>query len=167
MKRLTMIVIIIVTGSMLMADPVDSSILSGPYNTKVEFALDENSYYYEIGFTTSASKPKENVITDVYPIKVSDDGKGHDDGSLYVYWEITGPSFRIELDATDLKADGYPDLPMTVTWENKTENSNEIISSAELYSGKGTEKLSIITNPVTEAEVASYTGSLTLTIRRI
>lgn len=165
MRRLVVVMIIVVSTSMLMAEPVDSSILAGPFENDVTLTLGDSSYYYEIGFSSSAENPKEHVIGGTYPLKAVN-GVGKDDGSLYVYWEITGPDFSIDLDSTDLVADGHPDLEMSVTWPEKIDGNSEVFSASGLYSGKDVRKLEISTGSLTGAQVVAYSGTLTLTIRR-
>lgn len=166
MKKLLTLMIIIATCSLLMAGSADSRILVGPFNAGVELSLDEDSYYYEIGFTRSETQPEAYAVYDTYHLILGDDGKGHDDGSLYVWWEITGRDFSISLSWSDLEAEGHESLPLDITWDGKAEDSGEILSAGNLYSGKETIPLEIVTDPVTDADTVVYTGILTLTIRR-
>lgn len=167
MKKLLILMIVITTCSLLMAGSADSRILAGPFKAGVELSLDEDSYYYEIGFTRSETQPDAYVVYDTYHLILGDDGRGHDDGKLYIWWEITGRDFSISLDWSELEAAGHESLLLDITWNGKDQSSREVFSAEGLYSGKKTVPLEIVTAPVTDADAAQYTGTLTLTIRRI
>ena len=167
MKKLLSFIVIIATGSLLMAGSAVSSILAGPFNAGVELSLDDSSYSYKIGFTRSEIQPEVHVVYDTYQLVLGEDGRGHDDGSLFVYWEITGRDFSISLDWSELEAAGHESLLLDITWNGKDQSSREVFSAEGLYSGKKTVPLEIVTAPVTDADAAQYTGTLTLTIRRI
>lgn len=140
--------------------PLDSDM------AEIAFTLDDSSFYYKIGFTRSEEEPDVNTITDAYSLKVGKDGKGHDTGDLFVYWEITGRNFIIELTSGQLVSSSG-NLDVSVSWPGKKENSNTILESENVYSGRQTLPLSITTASVTEAAIDNYFGELTLMIRRI
>lgn len=134
-------------------------------STIVEFSFGESSFSYEIGFTSSEIEPEANRL-DGYVLTLGDDGRGHDNDDLFIYWEITGKEFEVELSGSELKSGADP-LSLDISWDGKSEDNNVVLDSgASIYSGKGIKALQLSTAPVTEAVIGSYDATLTLTIRR-
>ena len=161
MKRLScFMVMLILSLGFAMASPLAKD------QTEVELVLGDSTYYYEIGFSSSSEEPGSHVIDEAYPLVLGEDGKGRDDGALYAYWEITGRDFSVELTSSGLTGTKNKDntLDFSVNWNGK--ESNVLLSKDGPYSGKGAVQLQIATAAVSEAAFDSYTGELTLTIRR-
>lgn len=162
MNRFLIILLILAVFSMS-ANSDDLYSISDSDSANIEIKLDDSLYSYEIGFTQDADKPKEHVISD-YDLIVSN-GIGQDDGSLFVYWEITGKDFLIELSADSVLKSPSGDLPFYVSWDGKGEN-NVLAREAGVYSDLEIVPLYLSTDSLTKASIDDYSGKLTLTIRR-
>lgn len=162
MKPIIMVILLLIQRLYVFASSVPLS--SG--TAEIELKLNESVFYYEIGFSSSEENPDEHIIKE-YPLNVGDDGVGHDAGNLFVYWEITGKDFLIELSSTQLVSTDGKTLEMYITWPSKQENSNKIFSNYGVYSGSDTVPISVTTASVAEADIDEYSCNFTLTIRRI
>lgn len=163
MNRFLIVPLFILAIFSVSADSDDLYSISDSDAADIEIKLDDSLYSYEIGFTKDAEKPKEHVVSN-YNLIVSD-GKAHDDGNLFIYWEITGKDFLIELNSDSVLKSSSGNLPFYVNWEGKGDD-NVITSETGVYSNLEIVPLYLSTDSLTQASIDDYSGKLTLTIRR-
>lgn len=197
MKKISLVLLFLIAGMILSADPwpgtslasVGQSILTTSINLSPNGPGAGTNDRFEIGFSTIPIDDLADEVESISSVnlKVSDDtGKAilPADNSIYLYWKIqTAFNQIISLSWSDNLSsntgtldwivyttpygDGVDSGDSVVTSGAAVLNRNPSDNTAFKFGTAGCQKLTVVSEPVTDAGVGIYSGTLLLTIKNI